>query len=193
LHATRINPQRIMNKQSNRRKLTRLGESTNNMLNFQDMMNSHQAQIGRLHRSMDPSVVLNRRKKSPTPTAHGSADICRRPLKRGVRKSFSSPPVVLPREDEIEWQRNMVSVIPGYSIPLCGAAETMDAVKKNRIIHTECTSCSSFLYCIDIASMVLCSSCRYISPVESSSSNHNVHECLGLGLTADHATEEFGR
>lgn len=177
---------------SNRRLLTHLGESTSNMLTFQDMMENTQKESGRpplrMYRSMEQAPVKNHPNNMRKKT---HADICLPPLDRGVRKSYSSPPVLSPRQDEIEWQRRQVDVTPGYSVPLCGALETMHAFQKGRIVHTECASCKSFLYCIDSVRMVLCPTCRSISPVEANTSNRNVAESLGLGLTVEHLIEEL--
>ena len=193
---------------SNRPMLARLGESTSKMLTFRDMMESREV-IGRpplrMHRSMQqtasrslqPTASRNKQQapvsKKPKPMRKlPPEDISLPPLNRGVNKSYSSPPVLSPRQDEIEWRRSQIEVAPGYSVPLCGALETMYAFQKDWIVHTECTSCNAFLYCIDSASMVLCPSCRSISPVETNASNRNVQESLGLGLTIAHVMEELG-
>ena len=192
---------------SNRRMLTRLGESTSKMLSFQDMMDSKQ-ESGRpslrLHRSMNQTASRGMKQaasrsiqpapvtKKPDPMRNFPPEDNRLPpLNRGVMKSFSSPPVLSPRQDAIEWRRSLIEVAPGYSVPLCGAKETMYAFQKDWITHIECTSCNAFLYCIDSASMVLCPSCRSIGPVEASASNCNVTESLGLGLTIEQVMEEL--
>lgn len=203
---------------SNRRMLARLGESTSKMLTFQDMMDSKQ-ESGRpslrMHRSTEHKELRSMQHavsrsmqhtdsrctqqappvtKQPKPMRKLTpADICLPPLNRGVLKSYSSPPVLSPRQDEIEWQRSQIEVAPGYYVSLCGVLETMYAFQKDCIVHTECTSCSAFLYCIDSASMVLCPTCRSIGPVEANASNRTVTESLGLGLTVEHLMEELGK
>lgn len=114
------------------------------------------------------------------------------PPSRGISRSCTSPPVLEPRGEKI-WHRTVVDVAPGCSVPLCGAEETMYAFQQECVVHTECTSCGSFLYCIDTASMVLCPTCRSISLVETDSSPRNVSERLGLGLTVEIVMEQSGK
>lgn len=202
---------------SQRRQLTRLGESTSQMLTFQDMLvvNEETGEAPpelarpalRMHRSMEypPSGAKQQqrprrhRKKTLSPLA----DIVVPPLdanddpppapastvfqRRGLAKSYSSPPLFLPRAEQ-NWHRAIVDVAPGYTVPLCGAEETRHAFRNDSVIHTECSCCNAFLYCIDDATMVLCPTCRSICPVEASFST----ECLGIGLTVEQVMEEAG-
>ena len=180
---------------SNRRLLSRLGESTSNILSFDDIRRPEL----RKQRSLSQRVVVKKPSK-PTlkaapsfdiPTEMIPTEICFIPESRGVIKSFSSPPVLSPREDEIEWQRSTIEVTPGYYLPLCGALETMYAFQKDFVIHAECAYCDSFLYCIDTAVMVLCPSCRSISPLPRNSVSAGMATgSIGLGLTVEHVFEE---
>lgn len=124
----------------------------------------------------------------------GQTDISLPPLwidvpSRGVPRSYTTTPVPKLRK-ETKWHREIVAVAPGCSFPLCGSKETLHAFQNDRVVHTECTSCESFLYCIDSASKVLCPTCRSISPVETSPS-HDEMRRLGLGLTVEIALEQF--
>jgi hypothetical protein len=185
---------------SNRnRKLPTLGESTKNMLSFQDMMESKQSEGGRpfvrrpplrMHRSMEQPIFNRPPQKLSRQTPKTHADISLPPLTKPISRCYSSPPVLAPREEKI-WHRVVVDVAPGHSVPLCGAEETKHALQKNCIVHTDCSCCGLFLYCINSASIVLCPSCRSISPVETNS--QKVTESLGLGLTVEHVLEECGK
>jgi hypothetical protein len=84
----------------------------------------------------------------------------------------------------------MVEVIPGYSVPLRGLKEAMHAFHQDNIVHADCSSCDTFLYCIDSASMVLCPTCRSISPVPNKGKN-TATESLSIGLTVEHIVEEY--
>jgi hypothetical protein len=81
-----------------------------------------------------------------------------------------------------KFKRSMVEVAPGCSMLMCGIDETMNALHLDRIIHAECTSCNTFLACINIASMVLCPGCQTISPLESPGHSYDCVPIMGLGL-----------
>ena len=81
-----------------------------------------------------------------------------------------------------KYTRSMVEVAPGYSALMCGIDETMNALHLDRIIHAECTSCNTFLACINVASMVLCPGCQTVSPLESPGHSFDCVPIMGLGL-----------
>ena len=146
----------------------------------------------RLHRSMDGSFSVRSSEAKDT--------IPRKPASRQREISYV-PPVPLQNtisenvEDissenafdagwnENAWDRPMIEVSPGFSLPMCGTKETMQALHLDRIVHVECTSCSVFLACINTAYMVLCPGCRSVSPIETSGCN--MSPTLGLGLRVE--------
>jgi hypothetical protein len=73
--------------------------------------------------------------------------------------------------------RQMVEVTPGFFVPLCGAAETGQAVDRGEIQPVVCFGCNIRLLVINKASMVICPECDMISPLFGGGD-----VILGLGL-----------
>jgi hypothetical protein len=88
---------------------------------------------------------------------------------------------------DIEEDRIMVEVTPGYIVPLRGSAETWSAVQCGRIIKTMCFSCMWQLVCIKDADLVMCPGCRVISPVTEGVGGGG----LGLGMKEEDASFEL--
>jgi len=110
------------------------------------------------------------------------------PSKRSIQTyHHQQQPKPQSTEAKETWSRPLVEVVPGFALPFHGSKETIHAYHNDNVIHTNCSSCATFLYCIDSASMVLCPSCRSISPVEV---RHTEEETLGIGLTVEHVLEE---
>lgn len=102
---------------------------------------------------------------------------------------FHRPTGVVSRTMEfdgtLKFKRTMVEVAPGYSMLMCGIDETMHALHLDRIVHVECSCCSTFLACINVASMVLCPGCQSVNPLESASHLYEGVPVMGLGLRVE--------
>ena len=85
-------------------------------------------------------------------------------------------------------EHRMVEVTPGYFVPLRGSAETLEAVHKGRIQHAMCFVCKLRIVCVEDADMVICPTCRTISPLEGVGGGIGG---LGLGLKEELAKNEM--
>ena len=92
----------------------------------------------------------------------------------------------------LQWDRVMVEVVPGYTLPLAGLQESIAAYQRQAVEETICDACQRELFCIDSASMVLCPFCRSFSPIYTTTLV-NDEEQLGLGLTVELLAEEFNK
>ena len=92
-----------------------------------------------------------------------------------------------------KFKRSMVEVAPGCSMFLCGIDETMNALHLDRILHAECSSCNTFLACINAASMVLCPGCQTVSPLESISHSYDCVPIMGIGLRVEDILAHVGK
>lgn len=146
----------------------------------------------RLHRSMDGSfsvrsTPLKDRETCKSPTSQDDIRyVPPIPLQSSLPESTeiaSSSKGIDVGWNETAWDRPMIEVAPGFSLPMCGTAETMQALHLDRIVHVECKSCSVFLACINTAYMVLCPGCRSVSPMETV--GYNMSPTLGLGLRVE--------
>lgn len=90
-------------------------------------------------------------------------------------------------DDNEKAERQMVEVTPGNFVPLRGSAETLEAVHLGRIQHTTCFVCKLSLVCVEDAEMVICPTCKTISPLEGGASGRG----LGLGLKEALANSEI--
>jgi hypothetical protein len=84
-------------------------------------------------------------------------------------------------QDEKEkptYKRPFIEVMPGIFCALRGSEETWQALLDGSTQHTKCASCSLSLECINAVSMVLCPTCRMITPLEGGDGG------LGLGVEA---------
>jgi hypothetical protein len=84
--------------------------------------------------------------------------------------------------------RNMIRV-GADTVPMVGSDETIHAHLGGNSIDTVCTQCATLLFCIQSATMVICPTCRCISPTENDTTKKmtptsDVH--LGIGLTLEH-------
>lgn len=202
------------NSKSSRRSLARLGESTNNILSFQDDMMTRNfppaaeevptARLRVLSKSrmtatdqpLDPAlhskgkVPGSQRKKKNARVTTEHKDICLPPL--CGRESFRHESVISCIDEVVQqpspgqWHRTMVSVFPGHYVPMVGSRETMEALERQCCSDTACVQCETFLHCSDLACMVLCPICHFISPVSDKDSQM---EILGLGLTVEQILE----
>jgi hypothetical protein len=112
-----------------------------------------------------------------------------------LEASFGSKGFV--QSSESDWNGNkfnrvLVEVTPACLMPLCGIEETMNALHLDRIVHAECTSCDTFLACINAATMVLCPGCQTISPLESTSRAYHCSPILGFGLRVEDILAHVG-
>jgi hypothetical protein len=177
-------------------RMTLFGESTSNLLQFQEVVNSPIKETRRpkvrVHRSMEASTESRKPRRARSGAGGTPKEIFVPSMARVVHKSQSLPPVLPPKPVEKDWPRVYIDVAPGFSAQLCGTEESLDALKKDLVNQTECTNCETFLYCINTADMVLCPVCRSISPVDGESDN-SIYEKLGLGLTVDVVMENVNK
>jgi len=90
------------------------------------------------------------------------------------------------------WERIMVEIVPGTSVPMHGSAETECALREGRTRFLICVQCDTNIVCIDESSLVICPCCRSILPTglkDEKSYNVNTHllkgkDSLGLGVNA---------
>lgn len=137
----------------------------------------------RPYRSVDRSFRIQGDAKSTycsevTSSASKNDDLQLRSQEIDQRREF---------EGGSKFKRSMVEVAPGCSMLFCGIDETMNALHLDRIVHAECSSCNTFLACINVAAMVLCPGCQTVSPIESTSISHSF-DCapvMGLGLRVE--------
>ncbi|CAB9502076.1 expressed unknown protein [Seminavis robusta] len=73
----------------------------------------------------------------------------------------------------------LVEIQPGFSLPLRGSKETLQAVHDGRVLNTCCLSCCAALLVKDDCDFVICPGCRVVSPVEG---GFGTMECVGLGM-----------
>lgn len=90
----------------------------------------------------------------------------------------------------LHWDRAMVQVVPGYSLPLAGTQESIAAYQRQAVQEIVCPVCQTELFCIDTASMVLCPECCSFSSI--CAINAELEPQLGLGLTVKLLAEEIG-
>lgn len=92
-----------------------------------------------------------------------------------------------------KFKRSVIEVAPGCSMLFCGIDETMNALHLDRIVHAECSSCNTFLACINVASMVLCPGCQTVSPLESTNHSFDFVPTMGLGLRVEDILAHVGK
>jgi len=107
-----------------------------------------------------------------------------------------SPEVTLPNPDKRpRCPRNTIDIGNGVSVPFVGLKETLSALHQDKCANTTCIDCTTFLYHVDAASLVLCPECRSIGLVTASSDRASSDEpsLVGLGLTVEHVVAEYQR
>ena len=83
----------------------------------------------------------------------------------------------------------MMEISPGHFLPVRGASETEHAIRSAEIQETPCTSCSTHLFCLIGAALVLCPTCRVVGPILDAGEGPNRGRSgkrvygVGLGLT----------
>jgi hypothetical protein len=137
---------------------------------------------------MKKTAAAAEHKKKPAAAAEHK-DICLPPLGgdvsiRDSRSSFNT--VVQQPSQVVQWNRTLVTIVPGHSVPMVGTRETMQALESGGCTDTACVQCEAFLYCIKSARMVICPLCRFISPLNDTEAET---ETLGLGLTVEQILE----
>ena len=91
------------------------------------------------------------------------------------------------RQIEPIFHRNLLEVGSDL-VPISGVEETSLAHKKGHTIDTACVECNTVLFCLETASMVVCPSCRCVSPLESYSKKQSIPTVdvhAGIGLPID--------
>ena len=112
-----------------------------------------------------------------------------------VQSSMSSHPHSLSQHEERHHHhptttpqdipRKTVEISPGVVVPLRGAAETRECVKRDFFIPTQCVSCQlEDLFVVQDAAYVLCPVCRVVNPLTTPTADHE-YGGLGLGFTMD--------
>ena len=64
-----------------------------------------------------------------------------------------------------DFERTMIEVFPGMSVPLRGSEETQIAITCNQIRTAKCLDCTLSLSCVEDAEYILCPLCRCVSPL----------------------------
>lgn len=86
------------------------------------------------------------------------------------------------------FHRNLIEV-GNDLIPMSGVDETSRAHKKGHTVDTVCVECSTVLFSLESASMVVCPFCRCVSPIESYSNKKllpTIEVHAGIGLPIDY-------
>jgi hypothetical protein len=85
-----------------------------------------------------------------------------------------------------------IEIAPGHFASLRGSQETAAAIDDGYATRATCFCCDATLICIADAEFVLCPTCKVVSPILSSSDDHDHDECMrglvygvGLGLIED--------
>lgn len=105
----------------------------------------------------------------------------------GQRRRNTDEDSVTKPDQPKRWHRTIVDIMPGFRAPLVGVRESLEAYRADRCFHTTCTECSTFLYCIITAHLVLCPQCKAISPTSKHIPTlQEESTTLGLGLTVEH-------
>lgn len=73
----------------------------------------------------------------------------------------------------------MVEIQPGFSLPLRGSQETLDAVARGRVLNASCMVCCFCVVVKDDCDFVICPECRVVSPVEG---GPGTMQYVGLGM-----------
>jgi hypothetical protein len=146
--------------------------------------NTNSAVIDQLLRSASNEDSLKQRDTPPSPPPP--------PRPSPVVSSVEPESVIPTRPAEVglplsqqPWSRARVTLAPGQSTEMVGVEEALHAYQINHCNDTTCTHCETFLYCIDIASMVYCPSCQCISHVTNGDDRTKQGELLCIGLTVD--------
>jgi hypothetical protein len=95
---------------------------------------------------------------------------------------FQSPP-------PLDQTPKMVEISPGVHERLRGADETLNAVKLDFYMPTECFCCSLTIFCIQDAEYILCPDCRVVSPVPGDVGDGLNSGGVGLGFTMEDLAE----
>lgn len=86
----------------------------------------------------------------------------------------------------------MIEIAPGLRLPLRGAEETTDAIRKHYISPNTCFACSKTIYCIKDAEYFICPSCYVVSPAEQGD-RHAKLDGVAIGLTLSDLAREQER
>jgi hypothetical protein len=104
--------------------------------------------------------------------------------------SLSPPP---PPPQVVEYNRDMIEVAPGISLPLRGAAETWEAILDGRITVSTCGCCQVPLHCTDAAELVICPDCWVVSPIDTSAMESPTSSTGSCGSDGDDDNGFLGR
>jgi hypothetical protein len=83
----------------------------------------------------------------------------------------------------------MLMVTPGQWMRLRGADETWHAIQRDYYEPCICIDCSTEMFCISDAWLVLCPRCQSISPLEDNVVTARREGGVGLGFTIDSLVE----
>ena len=145
---------------------------------------NHSRQIGAAkHHSSSESVCSKKRYKSssddgsshskmPFKTEAGYGGLHPKPLQSassGKVGAFCEKPQI------------MIEIQPGFSLPLRGSKETMNAVQVGMVIDTSCMLCSTAMVVADDCTFVVCPVCRTVGRAGEATFGEG-KEFVGLGL-----------
>lgn len=80
-----------------------------------------------------------------------------------------------------------VEIQPGFSLPLRGSDETLEAVKRGQVLETPCMACCCWIVVSNDCDFVICPECRVVSPVENGAGTMQ-YVGLGMSVSAHDAT-----
>ena len=78
----------------------------------------------------------------------------------------------------------MIEIQPGYSLPLRGSEETMQAVEAGQVNVTKCMACTTEMVVANECTFVVCAVCRTVGGV-GDAPFEDKEGCVGLGLLKD--------
>jgi hypothetical protein len=85
---------------------------------------------------------------------------------------------------------SIIEIFPGCKVPLRGCHETWGSFREGTAVLVPCSSCLNCVYCVPVATMVLCPHCRDISPLATTIENENSEASVGLGMSV-HESKAF--
>jgi hypothetical protein len=146
--------------------------------------NTNSAVIDQLLRSASNLDSLKKTSSPPPPPPRPSPAVSMSTVaESAIPSSQPAPNSCVPLSSA--WSRARVTLAPGKSTEMVGVQEALHAYQINHCNDTTCTHCETFLYCIDVASMVYCPSCQCISRVTNGDDRTKQGELLCIGLTVD--------
>ena len=107
---------------------------------------------------------------------------------RHVRSGGWRPPYI--SSDTPMKQIPTIEISPGKHLPLRGADETMYAIESGFYVTIPCTICDQGLVCIANCELVLCPSCRVVSPNTTTILKQTIRRTTGMMQEQDDDDDE---